>query len=151
MRIAVGSDHRGFEVKSRVLNLLHELGHETIDDGTDSTQSVDYTEFAARVSRRVAAGDVDRGILVCGTGIGMSITANKFCGVRAATCNDTVTAEISRRHNDVNVLCLAGDMLGSRNIEPLIRAWLETSFEGGRHARRLGKIAQIEHENTCDS
>ena len=96
------------------------------------------------LARKVAEGDADRGILVCGTGIGMSIAANKFPGIRAAICNDAVTAEISRRHNDVNVLCLAGDLLGQRNIDRLIEIWIETKFEGGRHARRLEKIARID-------
>ncbi len=147
MRIAVGSDHRGFEVKQQLLELLPALGHEAIDEGTNSQESVDYPDYAARVSRLVVAGQVERGILICGTGIGMSIAANKFDGVRAAICNDVTTAEISRRHNDLNILCLSGDMLGHRNIEPLVKVWLETPFEGGRHARRLEKIAQLEQEN----
>ena len=117
MRISVGNDHRGLEVKKRLTELLQRLGHEVVDEGTQSDQSVDYPDIAAVVAEKVSRGEVDRGILICGTGIGMSITANKFPGVRAATCNDAVTAEISRRHNDVNVLCLAGDLLGQRNID----------------------------------
>ncbi len=144
MRISVGNDHRGLDLKKRLTELLVRLGHDVSDEGTPSDQSVDYPDIASVVARKVAHGEVDRGILICGTGIGMSITANKFPGVRAATCNDTVTAEISRRHNDVNVLCLAGDLLGQRNIDRLIEVWLETEFEGGRHARRLEKIAQFE-------
>ena len=144
MRIAVGCDHRGYEVKKNLANLLVELGHEMMDQGADSQDSVDYPDIAARVSRLVACGEADRGILICGTGIGMSITANKFKGVRAAICNDPVTAEISRRHNDLNVLCLAGDLLGQRNIGPLVRVWLETEFEGGRHERRLKRIQNFE-------
>jgi ribose 5-phosphate isomerase B len=144
MRIAVGCDHRGYEVKKNLTDLLTELGHEIMDQGADNEDCVDYPDIAARVSRLVAAGDADRGVLVCGTGIGMSITANKFKGVRAAICNDPVTAEISRRHNDLNVLCLAGDLLGKRNIAPLIRVWLETEFEGGRHERRLKRIRKFE-------
>ena len=100
------------------------------------------------VAGKVSRGEVERGILVCGTGIGMSITANKFPRVRAATCNDAVTAEISRRHNDVNVLCLAGDLLGHRNIDRLIEIWLDTDFEGGRHARRLAKITALESKDS---
>ncbi len=144
MRIAVGNDHRGLEVKKRLAELLARLGHDVLDVGTNSDQSIDYPDIACAVAGRVSHGEVDRGILICGTGIGMSITANKFAGVRAATCNDAVTAEISRRHNDVNVLCLAGDLLGQRNIDRLIEIWLDTQFEGGRHARRLEKIARIE-------
>ncbi len=144
MRISVGSDHRGLEVKNRLTELLARLGHQVSDEGTHTSESVDYPDIASVVAAKVSRGQVDRGILVCGTGIGMSITANKFPGVRAATCNDAVTAEISRRHNDVNVLCLAGDLLGQRNIDRLIEIWIDTRFEGGRHARRLEKIAQIE-------
>ena len=144
MRISVGNDHRGHNVKSKVVQLLANLGHEVLDEGTDSTQSVDYPEFGTAVARKVSSGQVDRGILICGTGIGMAITANKVPRVRAATCHDEITAEMSRRHNDVNVLCLSADMLGERNIENLVRLWLETEFEGGRHARRLEKIAALE-------
>jgi ribose 5-phosphate isomerase B len=148
MRIAVGSDHRGFEVKNRLVDLLVRLGHEVIDDGTMTRESCDYPDIAQSVSEKVSRGQVDRAILVCGTGIGMSITANKFPGVRAAICNDPVTAEISRRHNDLNVLCLAGDLLGQRTIDRLIEIWLDTRFEGGRHARRLEKIARIERNGS---
>ncbi len=144
MRISVGSDHRGLEVKNRLMELLSRLGHEVSNEGTDSLESVDYPDIAAAVAGKVSRGEADRGILVCGTGIGMSITANKFRGVRAATCNDAVTAEISRRHNDANILCLSGDLLGQRSIDRLIEVWLGTKFEGGRHARRLEKIAEIE-------
>ena len=145
MRISVGSDHRGLAVKTRLTELLVRLGHEVRDEGTNSPGSVDYPDIAMAVACKVSHGAADRGILVCGTGIGMSITANKFIGVRAAVCNDAVTAEISRRHNDVNVLCLAGDLLGQRNIDRLIEIWLDTAFEGGRHARRLQKIQRLEH------
>jgi ribose 5-phosphate isomerase B len=144
MRISVGNDHRGLDVKKRLAELLRQLGHDVTDEGTQSKESVDYPDVAAVVAKKVSQGDVDRGILICGTGIGMSITANKFPGVRAATCNDAVTAEISRRHNDVNVLCLAGDLLGQQNIDRLIQIWLATEFEGGRHARRLDKISKFE-------
>jgi len=146
MRVAVGSDHRGFDLKQRLLELITGLGHTVVDVGTDSRASTDYPDFAAKVCRLVIERQVDRGILICGTGIGMSITANKFAGIRAAICNDVLTAEISRRHNDLNVLCLSGDLLGQRNIEPLIKVWLETGFEGGRHARRIEKIARLERD-----
>lgn len=147
MRISIGSDHRGFNVKMKLVNLLSQLGHEVLDEGTNSTESVDYPDIASAVAGKVSRGLVDRGILVCGTGIGMSIAANKFVGVRAAACHDEITADICRRHNDVNVLCLSGDLLGERPIDNLVRIWLQTEFEGGRHARRLQKIAKIEERN----
>lgn len=147
MRISIGSDHRGFNVKMKLVNLLTQLGHEVLDEGTNSTESVDYPDIASAVAGKVSRGLVDRGILVCGTGIGMSIAANKFVGVRAAACHDEITADICRRHNDVNVLCLSGDLLGERPIDNLVRIWLQTEFEGGRHARRLQKIAKIEERN----
>lgn len=144
MRISVGSDHRGVSVKARVIELIQQLGHDVTDEGTDGTDSVDYPDIAASVGRKVSAGEVDRGVLVCGTGIGMAIAANKFPRVRATTVQDEITAEMSRRHNDVNVLCLSGDLLGERNLDNLVRIWLETEFEGGRHARRIEKIADLE-------
>ena len=145
MRIAVGSDHRGFAVKCKIVELLRELGQEVFDDGVFDNQSADYPDVAQIVALRVSRQEVDRGILICGTGIGMSIAANKFSGVRAAPCHDDLTAEMSRRHIDLNVLCLSADMLGERLIDRMIEIWLKTEFEGGRHARRIEKITQIEH------
>lgn len=144
MRIAIGSDHRGVNVKAKLVDFVREMGHEVIDEGTDSTDSVDYPDIASVVGGKVSRGDVERGILICGTGIGMSIAANKFPHVRATPIQDEVTAEMSRRHNDLNVLCLSADMLGERNLDNLVRIWLETEFEGGRHARRLHKISGLE-------
>lgn len=144
MRVALGCDHRGFEAKAKLIQLLERLGHEVLDEGTHDSQSVDYPDFAAAVSRKVAAGDAERGILICGTGIGMAIAANKVRGVRAAPCIDEVMAEMSRRHNDVNVLCLSGDMLGERRIDRIVEIWLNAEFEGGRHARRIGKVTELE-------
>mgnify|MGYP001827819201 CR=1 FL=1 len=144
MKIAIGCDHRGFRLKQRLAKLLQEMGHEVIDLGPQDGERADYTDYAELVSQRVADHDVDRGILICGTGIGMAITANKFPGVRAATAHDELTAEMCRRHNDVNVLCLSGDMLGERPIDTMINTWLRTDFEGGRHARRLDKIRKLE-------
>lgn len=146
MRIAVGTDHRGFAIRSKVLELVRKLGHEAIDAGTFSPEAVDYPDVAATVAHKVGSGEVDRGILVCGTGLGMCIAANKVAGVRAAPCHDDITAELSRRHNDANVLCLSGDLLGERLIDRMIEIWLTTPFEGGRHARRVGKITELEHE-----
>jgi ribose 5-phosphate isomerase B len=146
MRIAVGSDHRGVGMRSKIVDLLKRMGHEVIDVGTCGEESVDYPDIAAAVAKKVSIGEVDRGILICGTGLGMAIVANKFPGVRAAPCHDYVTAEMSRRHNDLNVLCLSGDILGERLVDRLIEIWLNTEFEGGRHERRVEKIAAIERK-----
>jgi len=144
MKVAIASDHRGYHLKEKVISLLKAKGHEIFDEGPAGDASVDYPDFAALVARKVSSGEVERGILICGTGIGMAISANKFPGVRAAACADEVTAELSRRHNDLNVLCLSGDMLSSRTTELLIDRWMTTEFEGGRHQRRVDKIRQLE-------
>ncbi len=146
MKIAVASDHRGFAIKSKILQMITEAGHEAIDLGTDSIESVDYPDFAGQVAKSVSSGTIDRGILICGSGLGMCIVANKFPGVRATQCHDDLSAEMSRLHNDSNVLCLSADMLGDKLINRMINIWLKTKFEGGRHARRLEKIAEIERE-----
>jgi ribose 5-phosphate isomerase B len=146
MRIVVASDHRGFQMKGRILAQVAELGHAAIDLGPATSESVDYPDFGAKGSRAVSEGAADRAILICGSGIGMSIVANKFPGVRAALCHDELTAEMSRRHNDANVLCLSADMLGERLTSRMIEIWLQTNFEGGRHARRVGKISEVEHQ-----
>ncbi|HZV05165.1 MAG TPA: ribose 5-phosphate isomerase B [Gemmataceae bacterium] len=145
MNIAIGSDHRGFEAKSRIISVLHQLGHEVFDAGPSSRESVDYPDFAFEVARAVSEGRAERGILICGTGIGMCIAANKVHNIRAAPCHDCITAEMSRRHNDANVLCLSADLLGEELIERMVRIWLETPFEGGRHARRVEKITRFEN------
>ena len=150
MRIAIGCDHRGCDVKDKVIELLRSLDHEVVDEGTHERESVDYPDIAAAVARKVSNQDVERGILICGTGIGMCIAANKFPGVRAAPCHDDLTAEMSRLHNDLNVLCLSADMLGGRLIDRMIKIWLTTDFEGGRHARRVDKIGQLEKQSTSD-
>jgi ribose 5-phosphate isomerase B len=128
------------------VGLLERMGHEIVDCGSFGDEAVDYPDVAAEVARRVADATVDRGILLCCTGVGMAIAANKVAGVRAATCHDEVTAEMSRRHNDLNVLCLSAEMLGPEMQEKVIRTWLATPFEGGRHARRVAKIASLEAE-----
>ncbi len=145
MKIAIGSDHRGFELKQRIGALCRQLHHEVVDVGPDTAESVDYPDFAFQVAQAVSEGRCERGILICGTGIGMCIAANKVKGVRAAPCHDSITAEMSRRHNDANVLCLSADLLGEEVIERMISIWLQTPFEGGRHARRVDKIARIEN------
>lgn len=153
MRISIGSDHRGFNVKSRLVEFLRQEGLEVFDEGTHSSENCDYPDVASQVAQQVSCGKVDRGILICGTGIGMQITANKFRGVRAAVCHDEIEAEMSRRHNDTNVLCLSGNLVGERRIDGLVKKWLATEFEGGRHARRIDKINQIEQSSqdpNCD-
>lgn len=144
MKVSIGSDHRGVHIKSRLIQSLSTAGFHVSDEGTDSDKSCDYPDFAVHVARKVSGGDADRGILICGTGIGMAIAANKFAGVRAASCYDEVMVEMSRRHNDVNVLCLPGDMIGDRPIDELVLMWLQTEFDGGRHAVRLEKISKLE-------
>jgi ribose 5-phosphate isomerase B len=146
MKIAIGSDHRGYETKRRLVHFLQQLGHEVLDMGTDGSDAVDYPDFAFQVAQAVSEGRVERGILICGTSIGMCIAANKVKGVRAAPCHDSITAEMSRRHNDANVLCLSADLLGEELIGRMVRLWLETEFEGGRHARRVEKITRFETE-----
>src|SRR5438132_28471 len=144
MKIAIGSDHRGFEAKRRLAQLLEQLRHEVVDFGPQAGDSVDYPDYAFLVAQAVGGGQVERGILLCGTGIGMCIAANKVQGVRAAPCHDSITAEMSRRHNDANVLCLSADLLGGELLDRMVKIWLETEFEGGRHARRVEKITRYE-------
>jgi len=144
MKIAIGSDHAGFGLKEDVLAILKETSFEVVDCGTNNTVSVDYPDFGEKVSRMVSAGDVDRGILICGTGIGMSMVANKFPKVRAALCNDLFSAKMSRLHNDANVLVLGGRIIGKDLAAEIVRTWLDTAFEGDRHMRRLQKIKNIE-------
>src|SRR3954451_12680844 len=147
MKIAIGSDHRGVDLKQRIASLLRHLGHEVLDVGSQGKESVDYPDVAIEVAAEVAGGAVDRGILLCGTGIGMCIAANKVHGVRAAPCHDNVTAEMSRRHNDANVLCLSADLVGDALMARMVRLWLETEFEAGRHARRVEKITRYEADH----
>ncbi len=146
MKIAIGSDHRGVDTKRRLAANLRAMGHEVADLGVDGTESVDYPDYAYAVGKLVGAGQAERGVLICGTSLGMCIAANKVHGVRAASCHDNFTAEMSRRHNDANVLCLSADLLGEELIDRIVRVWMETPFEGGRHARRVEKIAKIEAE-----
>lgn len=134
-------------MRSILVELLGRLGQEVVDVGTHSHSDCDYPDIAEMVARKVAAGEVDRGILVCGSGLGMCIVANKVAGIRAAPCHDELTAELSRRHNDLNVLCLAGGIVAENLLDRLVEIWLKTPFEGGRHARRLQKIAQFECRN----
>ena len=144
MKIALGNDHRGVSAKLRVASVLTGMGHEVIDFGATSSTSVDYPDYAIPVAEAVSKGLVERGVLICATGHGMCIAANKVLYVRAANCRDLVDAEMSRLHNDSNVMCLSADLIGEEAIEQMVKTWLATEFEGGRHARRLEKIAQYE-------
>jgi ribose 5-phosphate isomerase B len=144
MKIALGSDHRGFEVKRRIAAVLQQMGHEVEDVGPHSKDSVDYPDYAFKVALAVSAGRAQRGVLICGTGIGMCITANKFKGVRAAPVWDEFTARMSRAHNDANVICLGARVLNHHRAAELVNLWLDTEFEGNRHKQRLDKIREIE-------
>ncbi|MEE9605759.1 MAG: ribose 5-phosphate isomerase B [Candidatus Scalindua sp.] len=145
MKVALASDHRGFEFKNMITTFLSNLGHEVIDYGTSNgTESVDYTDYGLKAARSVSRGESERAILICGTGLGMSLVANKVKGVRATVCHDLYTVEMSRKHNDSNALCLGADVVDENLLEKKIKLWLETPFEGGRHARRVGKIMDIE-------
>jgi ribose 5-phosphate isomerase B len=144
MRIAVGSDHAGFELKQLVRPLLDSAGHEVVDVGTNSEESTDYPRHAADAARLVASGEADRAVIVCGSGVGVSIVANKVDGVRAVNAHDPEEAEMSRRHNDANVLALAGRRLDPADAEGIVERFLETEFEGGRHERRVDQIAAVE-------
>jgi ribose 5-phosphate isomerase B len=144
MTIAIGCDHAGVELKNELLSLLNNLRIQYIDYGTDSPESVDYPDFGEKVSDAVSSGKIESGILICGTGIGMSIVANKFPGVRASLCNDLFTAKMSRLHNDANILVIGGRIVGKDLAKEIVKTWVSTPFEGDRHRRRLDKITKIE-------
>ena len=143
-KVAIGSDHAGFELKEKVKQQLKELGYETIDFGTNSTDSVDYPLIAKKVATSVASKNPSRGILVCGTGIGMSIAANKIKGIIAAHCYDVETARLARQHNNSNMLTLGGRITDPETVKDIVKVWLETDFEGGRHQRRIQEIRDLE-------
>jgi ribose 5-phosphate isomerase B len=144
VKIALSCDHRGAEVYDRVAQIIRDAGHQLVDAPTSNGTSCDYPDLAWASGKAVSEGRADRAVLICGSGIGMCIAANKIRGVRAALVHDDITAEMSRRHNDANVLCLSADMLGLRLIEKIVQIWLTGEFEGGRHARRVRKIEIIE-------
>jgi ribose 5-phosphate isomerase B len=144
VRIALGCDHRGLEMKQAIIGLLGEMGHDYQDFGTNTTDSVDYPDIAGRVAEAVASGKFEHGILICSSGIGMCIAANKVKGIRAALCCGTFGADGARRHNDANVLCLGQDTMDISSALEIVRVYLTTAFEGGRHARRLEKIRGLE-------
>lgn len=144
MKVVLASDHRGYQLKDSLKKFLEERKIEFLDGGTFSADSVDYPDFAMLAAEKVSHGDYDRGILICGSGIGMCIVANKFPGVRAAVCHDVSAAEMSRKHNDSNMLGLGADVINEELARKILHVWLETKFEGGRHLRRIQKISDIE-------
>ncbi|RJQ55351.1 MAG: ribose 5-phosphate isomerase B [Nitrospiraceae bacterium] len=144
MKIAIGSDHAGLALKNEIITVLKELNITWEDFGTNSDESVDYPDFGEKVAGLVSDGKIEKGILICGTGIGMSIVANKFPNVRAALCCETYSAKMSRLHNDANLLVLPGRTIDGKTAAEIVKEWLRTPFEGGRHQRRLDKIKAIE-------
>lgn len=144
MKIAIGSDHGGFNLKADIMNYLDELGYEYADFGTYSADSVDYPDIAQVVADKVVSGEFTRGILLCGTGIGIGIAANKINGIRAALCHDTFSAHASREHNNANILTMGERVIGRGLARDIVRIWLQTEFEGGRHAIRVDKIQKLE-------
>jgi len=149
MRIALASDHAGFPLKDHLAASLAAAGHELLDLGTDSTESVDYPRYAEPAARAVADGDADRGVLVCGSGNGVAIVANKIPGIRAVNAHDVGEAEMARRHNDANVVTLSGARLDADTADAIVAAFLQTDFDGGRHARRVDQIAALETPATA--
>jgi ribose 5-phosphate isomerase B len=147
MRIGVACDHGGFELKEELKAFLKSLGVEPMDMGTFSEESVDYPDFGVLVAERVSRGELEKGILICGTGIGMSMVANKFPRVRAALANDLYSSRCSREHNDANILIIGGRIVGKELAKEVVKVWLETPFAGGRHKRRLEKIEALEQQN----
>ncbi len=143
MKIAIGSDHAGYEAKEHLKRWLADHGHEALDLGTNGVASVDYPDYAALVSHAVVAGETPLGILICGSGIGMSITANKIAGIRAAHCTESYQAKVARQHNDANVLCLGARVSGLGVLEDTLASFLAHTFDGGRHAARVEKIEQL--------
>ena len=146
MKISIGSDHGAFTMKEHLKQYLTEQGHQVVDCGTYSTDSCDYADFAKAAAQLVASGDCDRGIVMCTTGIGISIAANKVRGIRCALCSEPYSAEMTRRHNDANMLAMGGALIGPNMADRIVDVFLGTEFEGGRHARRVGKIMAIENE-----
>lgn len=146
MKIAIGSDHGGYELKGKLIKYMEDLGYEVVDHGTYSKDSVDYPDYGEKVAKSVVDGNEDLGVVICGTGIGISIAANKVKGARAALCGDTFSATMARQHNNANVIALGARVTGDELAKAILKAFLDSSFEGGRHARRVEKIMAIENE-----
>jgi len=148
MKLAMGADHAGYLLKDRIRQYVTDHGHQVIDEGTNSSDSVDYPDYALKVAEDVIAGRAERGILVCGSGIGMAITANKVPGIRAANVSNAYEAQVSREHNNLNVLTLGARILDENDAKHIVQIWLDTPFSGGRHSGRLDKIHEIEKAHT---
>ncbi len=144
MRIGIGNDHSAVEMKNEVVEFLHSLGHEVVNYGTDSSASCNYPEFGEKVAKAVVAKEVDLGILICGTGVGISLAANKVKGIRAVVCSEPYSARLSRQHNNTNILAFGARVVGIELAKMIITEWLDAEFEGGRHATRVGMIMDIE-------
>ena len=144
MKIGIANDHSGIEMKQEITAFLQERGHEVVNFGTDKNESCDYPIYGEKVGRAVASGEVDRGILICGTGLGISLAANKVHGVRAVVCSEPCTARLSRQHNDANVLAFGARIVGLELAKMIVETWLAAEFEGGRHKRRVYMIMEIE-------
>ena len=143
MKVIIGSDHAGFPLKTQVKNMLESMGYTITDAGCYSEDSVDYPAYGKAVAAEVASGEFPRGILICGSGLGMSMVANRFIGVRAALCNDLYSAVLSRQHNDANLLVLGGRLIGSDLAAEIVTTWLATEFDGGRHERRVAQLDEV--------
>ncbi len=146
MKIAIGSDHVGIELKPQIISYLEELGHEVKDFGTYSSERTDYPVYGKKVAEEVANKNFDRGILICGTGVGISITANKIKGIRAVVCSEPYSAKLSKEHNDTNILAFGSRVVGSELAKLIVKEWLESEFEGGRHLGRVQMIGEMEKE-----
>jgi len=144
LKIGIANDHRGFELKCKIIDILQKKGYKIEDFGTDSSESVDYPDYGKKVAERVSKNELDRGIVICGSGIGMSIIANKFPNVRAALCYKPVIAKMTRKHNNSNVLVLAADFIEKKELIKTLDNFFKTDFDGGRHKRRIDKIREIE-------
>ena len=144
MRIGIGNDHTAVAMKNEISDYLRELGHEVVDYGTDSSESCNYAVYGEKVARAVAAKDVDLGVLICGTGVGISLAANKVKGIRAAVCSESCTARLVRQHNNANILAFGARIIGVETAKEMVRAWLDAEFEGGRHRDRVDMIMAIE-------
>ncbi|RMF99733.1 MAG: ribose 5-phosphate isomerase B [Acidobacteria bacterium] len=146
MKVAIGADHAGYETKEKIKRVLDEMGIEYEDLGTYSTEPVDYPDFGAAVGKKVASGEADEGIVICGSGIGIAIAANKIKGIRAAQAWNEETARLARQHNNANVLAIGARVLPEEEIQKILKAWFEAKFEGGRHTKRIEKIKQLEEQ-----
>ena len=150
MKIAIGNDHAALELKNHIVDYLLKEGHEVVNFGTDTPASTDYPIYGARVAHAVASGECERGVVICGTGIGISISANKVRGIRCALCSEPVSAKLTRQHNDANVLAMGARIIGPAMAEEIVRTFLTTEFEGGRHSRRIDLITKLENGQTIE-